>query len=638
MAYRSIIADRALRLLAILALCLLSLNPVWANPAADTLHQAKTLQESADRAYGQSRYAEAVKLYKQSLALYGSLNMGPSQAVIRHQLGFTYRALDKPDRALAQFEANIRHHLDAGDRRSASHYYLYAAQIHYKTGRYDTALEYLERGRQLSDPNDTSRRAELVHWRVMALEATDDLASARELLAAAWLKLPPEDRERYLLADKTRLQVDAAEYAAQGRRNALWVYFASGGLVLLVAVAAWQTPAVRRRLPDVALSLGAVAITVVAAELLLRAFAPPAPAVRHLLHPPNQSITFLPTPEVMPGVDYDESHFTTNEAGLRGEPVPQDPEIPRLVAIGGSSTEALFLDDPDAWPQVLQDALESQTGLPVWVGNGGKSGLNSFSHVVQTYFYARELAPSVILVQAGINDLNQCISGGREAVMANAKQVDDSKFVTQYRQHVFQTVRAADKTTRIRLAEILHNAWRRLNADDGIDVPFDYVVQDQAGLFYVDQRKRRVAAEKVDQAPDISLCLDAFSHNLEKIVEYAGDVPVVFVTQGSLYRDDLTASEQALLWFGAVDVNPFAADKANRYYSATVMQKLLDRYNQRTLDICQRHNLTCLDTEAVLPKTTDSYYDDVHLNTRGSRRLGGEIARMLMESGLLQPQ
>ena len=97
---------------------------------------------------------------------------------------------------------------------------------------------------------------------------------------------------------------------------------------------------------------------------------------------------------------------------------------------------------------------------------------------------------------------------------------------------------------------------------------------------------------------------------------------LVFLTQGSLYRDDLGAQERALLWFGSVDQNPFASEAPQRYFTVGVMKRLLAEYNARMLEVCARRRLTCVDVARELRATTDTYYDDVHFNTGGSRRLG----------------
>ena len=48
-----------------------------------------------------------------------------------------------------------------------------------------------------------------------------------------------------------------------------------------------------------------------------------------------------------------------------------------------------------------------------------------------------------------------------------------------------------------------------------------------------------------------------------------------------------------------------------------------------TLALCAERKLTCLDVDAVVPQTSLMYYDDAHVNVRGSHTLGTELARTL---------
>ena len=163
------------------------------------------------------------------------------------------------------------------------------------------------------------------------------------------------------------------------------------------------------------------------------------------------------------------------------------------------------------------------------------------------------------------------------------------------------------------------------------------MVQDQAGLFYETQRQRRLHAEQIDTVPHIEVCLNSYEFVLEKIITLTRQhgIRLVLATQGALYKTTMPEEERKLLWFGAVDENPFAPSPPQRYFSHAVMRVLLDRYNARTLALCSRHRLPCFDTDRYLPRSTAVYYDDVHLNISGSERLARALSRFILRSGLL---
>lgn len=599
---------------------------------------ARAHQLTADQSFNAGAFDRAIDEYKQALTLYEKLAFPGDAAVVRHQLGFAYWGLRDTHNAIAVFTTNRDFHARRDDTKSAANYSQYIGQLLLEEGEYDAALKNLNVARDQLKSN-SERLAEVDHWRVLAFERSGNTDMAREILTDSLSLFESEIWHRYLGLDAARYGI-AYTAPASGQPENKRVY-ALLGVALAIAILSilYKLGYLGARFRNTVLVGISVTIALAFSEVLLRAALPKPPAISHLLHTPNQVTRFFPTPGVMIGVDNKETHFTINDAGLRGDPVPTGSGTKRILAIGGSSTEALFLDDPDGWPSVLQTLLSQATGKPVWVGNAGKSGLNSFSHVVQFYYYKDELRPDVVIINAGINDLNQCISGGLGAIRDNAKFIQRPGFFDEYQKYVFQEIRPIQERPVFRLVEVLTRA--KLAFDNrntpAADIPFDYVIQDQAGLFYDEQRRRRQVAIKVHEPPDISPCIAAFRYNLERIADMAQEsgIRVVFVTQGSLYRDDLSSQEESLLWFGSVDKNPFAETPPTRYYSAKVMGQLLDQYNAQTLALCATRSMPCVDTDALVPQTTDTYYDDVHLNIAGARSVAEMLADALLTEGIV---
>src|SRR5438874_695349 len=121
--------------------------------------------------------------------------------------------------------------------------------------------------------------------------------------------------------------------------------------------------------------------------------------------PPHMRRVFHPLPEIMPGVE-GESRYITNAEGMRADELTSDFTY-RILAVGGSTTECLYLDQDEAWPQLLQTKLnESQHAYKVWVGNVGKGGLNSRDHVVQLRHLLNQYDNiDAVILLVGVNDL-----------------------------------------------------------------------------------------------------------------------------------------------------------------------------------------------------------------------------------------
>lgn len=577
-------------------------------------------QHKGDEFYNAQDYDRAIAAYRKSLELWQQ--MGQEGAGVRHQLGFAHLGKGEKEQALPYFAANLDYHIDR-DQRLAAPNFLYVAQIYLDLGRPAEAAHTLDGYPAYAD-DDAKRRGEVAHLHAIAHERAGDPAAARRAVRDARDFLPPELWRKYLQEDAVRLGVALTE-----DNVGVWL-LAAGLLVALLLV--WRNTPLRRYSAEATLFLVSVALTLVLAELALRAVQPPS-SVRHFLHSPDHATYFRPADGVMPGVDYERSAFSINDVGLRGDPLPGS-GVTRILAIGGSSTEALFVDDADAWPHVLQQQLSTTLDRQVWVGNAGKSGFNSFDNLVEVYILGQELAPDLVLVQAGINDLNSCISGNRPALFDQAANTKWPDYYDSHKRYVFDEIYPPRKLAELRLAQLFHR-FTGVIAGSPQEHPVteqrSFVTQDEAGLFYVEQRRRRAVAEREDKHPDISACLDVFEANLSRMVAISRDVgfDLALLTQGTLYRPDLPAEDEALLWFGSVDIGFFAPTPPRRYYTVAVMAELMRAYNQRILQVCTREGITCVDVDGFLPKSRATYYDDVHMNRQGSRVLGMRLAELL---------
>lgn len=72
--------------------------------------------------------------------------------------------------------------------------------------------------------------------------------------------------------------------------------------------------------------------------------------------PPRHKAVFRPQPSIMPGISGD-SNFYTNSNGVRGDEFT-DQDTYRIMAIGGSTTECAYLDQPETWTHLLQESLD----------------------------------------------------------------------------------------------------------------------------------------------------------------------------------------------------------------------------------------------------------------------------------------
>jgi len=162
-----------------------------------------------------------------------------------------------------------------------------------------------------------------------------------------------------------------------------------------------------------AIALGLVA-GLVLTELGLRLALPP--NTKHFVHPPNLTVQFRPDPRLLPGLS-PTARYSTNSLGLRGREPDPGARAYRILAVGGSTTQCVYVDDVKTWPALVEQRLERGAGHPsVWVGNAGASGAGSRDHAVVVKYLVGELPRiDVVLVLAGVNDLTVRLSAGDQS-------------------------------------------------------------------------------------------------------------------------------------------------------------------------------------------------------------------------------
>lgn len=348
-------------------------------------------------------------------------------------------------------------------------------------------------------------------------------------------------------------------------------------------------------------------------EAVLRLFSPDA----YYVWPPHLHQVLRPTPDVMPGVS-GPSRFVINSIGMRGDELSKDRDF-RVLTLGGSTTECLYLDQTEAWPHLLQGLL----GPRAWVGNAGRSGLHTRHHRLQAEKLLDQLPRmDAVIVLTGVNDLSLRLS--RDTAW---KPVDftDPKALPGLMQEAFaiRPPRFMDGPfyKRTLLSQMLKRLGRTLRSGGA--------TQDAPGVIYeIWRRHRREAPRLRQRLPDLGPALAEYADNLRAIARSAArhHARIVFVTQPALWRDGLPPDLQRLLWLGGV--GRFQKEAGHEYYSVPALAAGMDAYNRTLLATCRRiPGALCVDLAAALPRDTTVFYDDVHFNEEGSRK----VARVLAE-------
>jgi lysophospholipase L1-like esterase len=372
----------------------------------------------------------------------------------------------------------------------------------------------------------------------------------------------------------------------------------------------------------VALGIVSLGVALLCAEAGLRGLGI-TPDDGYRVLPPDLHVVFRPVAGLMPGVE-GEAHYVTNSEGVRGDPIPEAAAY-RILAVGGSTTECLFLDQHEAWPQRLQSDLSGER--PLWVGNVGRSGDHTRQHMFQVdKLLAQAPRVDALLLLVGANDLLYRLA------------LDDA-YVPLMQEPREQFARTLERSFhRVPQAGALP-FWRRTALAEAVvrasaPAPTEQhaaEVQDRAGEIYMTWRAHRQGSPRLrDELPDLTLALEEFRRNVGWIVQRArkSGTRAILLTQPALWRDDLPPDQEALLWLGGV--GRFQAEPGHEYYTAGALAAGLARYNDVLRDVCAQTGAECVDLARAIPSDTSAFYDGVHFNEAGAERVAAVVAEHLL--------
>ncbi|MGH7601223.1 MAG: SGNH/GDSL hydrolase family protein [bacterium] len=342
----------------------------------------------------------------------------------------------------------------------------------------------------------------------------------------------------------------------------------------------------------------------------------------YAMHDPGTAMTNQLPPGLIRGVQ-EKFHYSINRQGMRGDDYSENSPAYRIFMMGGSTTICSFLDDSKAWPAVVQKKLpRTADGRVVWVGNIGKSGLSTRSHVLQMTHLTPQYAADAMLVLTGINDLVLRIWGNenydphflnnaenkRELMFNTFTILPDSLYPFYKHSGIWKLARRAKSYSR------------------------NYISEES--LFAEIERSRDLLryGRAIDTLPDLDNALEEYAGNLAQIVQAARqqNLRLILMTQPVWWNARLTTEERAsLLPLGSIG---YAAPSIKYdYYSVEILAECMRLYNDRLTSLCRQFDVECIDLASRLPKNLQVFYDDCHFTEFGAELVAEIIVEYLKD-------
>lgn len=285
--------------------------------------------------------------------------------------------------------------------------------------------------------------------------------------------------------------------------------------------------------------------------------------------------------------------YHRDEWGFRGKGAA--PAAIKILTVGGSTTNQLYLPEDATWQAVLARSL-AERGKPVGVANSGIDGQSTVGHLFNFenwYPNIPGLKPRIVLAYVGVND-----------AMIGVNATDSlafSSFFKWFRHNsalfrLSHTVMGALKARHANLAHVrldyAHAKWT--------DTPNT-----------ASNHEARAIADPVAYGQRLHQMIDR--------IEAMGARPVL-VTQP---RGD----------YKLVDGKVWGVIRDDDPLNGVDNWRLLAAFNAVTLTVCAERKVTCLDLAGELAFSDGDFYDHVHNTPAGAAKIGVWLADRL--AGLL---
>lgn len=335
----------------------------------------------------------------------------------------------------------------------------------------------------------------------------------------------------------------------------------------------------RQRWPSIAISI----FLLLLGNFIVTPFTNPERAVTL---PPNLKLDLLFENDAYIGIK-GAQRITTDEKGFRvTRPIDYTNKSTalRVFAIGGSTTEQIYVDDQKTWSSLLEKMLEMSLGRTVEVINTGVSGLRA-SHHLSTFHKILPYHPDAVVFLMGINDWNKQI----------AEEIEQNWVLPAW----------------IKRFSIRNSPLWNIGKLGAAPKTLAMSEATSPQVFGAPSFPNSLARGEIKQFQPQNVSVN-YSQAVESIMRLCADrgIRCFFVTQPHAYDPNISERLKLRLWM----------TPPNESYTLSLdnIQQIAKRYNAWLIESSKRQQQPLCDLASILPATEAIFYDDCHFNESGS--------------------
>lgn len=275
----------------------------------------------------------------------------------------------------------------------------------------------------------------------------------------------------------------------------------------------------------------------------------------------------------------------------------------RILALGGSTTKNMFVPSEKKYTSVLKSILQARyPEINIEVFNGGESWYTTKHSLINYVTNMRDWHPDLVVVMHAINDLMRSYSPPLFAIPPYNRNwshfygpsVKGAK-PPSFEQHLF-----------------FQNFWR---------------------LWFSKYRlhERNFPLKRY-------LSLKDYERNLGNLFHYikSDGVKVIFMTQPSLYKEDMSSEELNPCWIYFKVCNEKIEGTIEREFSSIESIRLaMEAFNRVAQETAISEQVAVLDLESMIAKDLSNFVDDVHFTENATQQIAEAVAKKIIQEQII---
>jgi len=335
---------------------------------------------------------------------------------------------------------------------------------------------------------------------------------------------------------------------------------------------------------------------------------------------PNIKSGRNPNPNYLPGI-HGKSYFTTNSMGLRGASPKTD--CAYIVAIGNSTTQNVWLDDSETWPQIVMDCYNKTSNKKVIVNSAGHGGLVArHETLILQSLIDKELKIDVALLLTAAPDASMWLRQEGE-YRGLEKKYEKKAFVnavTPWKHFpkkrkellISQYAKIVEKKIVKGFRTVLHHSVSKKR--DGASMQKDKDNYQQA------EQLLSLPEELLKSQP---VALADYKQQMLNTVRLCkkNNITPILITQPVNYGKNMSDK----------DKKNYTWQYKNKAITPKLLHEIFAKYAQINREIAQQEKIVCIPLFSYMEDKSECYIDEIHFNEKGAKIAGEYISSFITD-------